>query len=228
MRSKQQEISIVIADDQFLIRSGMRHIINDLDGFRVVADVDAGADALDVIGRWMPDIVILGLLMTGRGGFEIIHLMHEKQWAVAPIVLTKYHDEELLREALELGVRGYLLKDDVKEQIEHALIQVSQGGCYYSSRLRPQVGIIRNQLRSISQHPVNWGVLTPAEQRVYELVAECKSTHEIAELLCLSPRTVDHHREHICRKLNLSGRYSLLRFALKSKSSLPELHYLNG
>jgi DNA-binding NarL/FixJ family response regulator len=158
--------------------------------------------------------------MPGRNGFEVAKEAGKMSLPVSIIFLTMYKEEDMFSAAMDLGVRGYVLKENAGSDIMDA-VRVVAGGSYYISPLISDFLVRRGEQSRLvrKQHPLLES-LTPAERRILKLISENRTSKQIADLLNVSPKTVENHRMNIVKKLNLQGAHSLLRFALEHKSSL--------
>lgn len=214
------EICIVIADDHPIYREGLRRVIERDTQLRVLAEAGDGAEALKQITACRPHVAVLDLDMPNGSGFDVARLLGERRLPVAAILLTMHNDEDAFNEALRLGVRGYVLKDSAVTEIVQAIHAVAGGGSFFSPQLSGhRARHARRNEQSFAHNP-SLNELTPAERRVLKLIAEHKTTKEIAAALFISPRTVDHHRANICAKLDLHGINALLKFAIAHKTEL--------
>ena len=214
--SSSNPTRIVIADDHPLLRSGLKQAIETESSMRVVGEAADGAAALDVIAALTPDIVILDLAMPGMGGFEVITAMQRRQLKGDVIVLTLHNEEAMLARALSLGVRGYVLKNTASTDIVTCIDAVRRGQRYTSAEVTTFLF-----KRATETKPVE-GLesLTPTERTVLRLIAEYKTSREIAADLGISHRTVENHRNNISAKLGVRGSHALVKFALRHGSSL--------
>lgn len=146
----------------------------------------------------------------------------ERNLNVSVIILTMYDEEEMFRKAVELGVMGYILKESAAHEIVQGITVVARGECYYSPMLAARALRSKENKNGSTSTAVCLESLTATEKRILSMIADYKSTSEISDALCVSQRTVEHHREHICQKLNLTGRYALVRFALEQKAMIHE------
>lgn len=213
------EIRIVIADDHPIYREGLRRVIERDPALRVVAEAGDGVEALAQIAACRPDVVALDLDMPRLDGFGVVRALSEQRHQVATIFLTMHKDEDAFNEAMQLGVQGFVVKDSAVTDIVNAIRAVASGADFISPQL--STFLLRRARRKdelAERQPLS--TLTPTEQRVLRLIAENKTTKEIAAALFVSPRTVDHHRANICAKLDLHGVNALLRFALAHKAQL--------
>ena len=212
------EIKLLIADDHPIVRQGLKQIIEaDLD-LKVIAEASDGQSALAQIKALRPDIAVLDINMPVIDGLKLAQTVHEENLAVPIILLTAHREEDLFNRALEIGVRGYVLKDSATTDIVSAIKAVA-GGQYYTSPAMSGYLVKRRNSRPPVDKP---GVkdLTPTERRILKLLADYKTSREIAEELFISHRTVQTHRANICQKLDLQGNHALMKFALEYKSEL--------
>ncbi|HEY9166210.1 MAG TPA: response regulator transcription factor [Candidatus Kryptonia bacterium] len=208
--------TVVIADDHPLFRAGVRQSLEKDNTLRIVGEVDNGADALTLIQDLKPDFAILDIQMPKLTGLEVAKRAEQIGLQTRVILLTMIDDRKIFLEAMECGVRGYVLKDSAVNEINHAIESISDDKYYIS----PSLSGLLVERRKGGHLPPELKELTPTEQRIVRLVAELKSNQEIADELFISKRTVENHKANISRKLKLDGTNSLLKLALKHKSVL--------
>ncbi|MCZ7557006.1 MAG: response regulator transcription factor [Bacteroidia bacterium] len=208
-------ISIFLADDHPIVRDGLRDILEQHDRFVIAGEAGDGEEVLRCLRINVPDVLILDIEMPKKSGLEVARAIRDEGIGVLILILTMYNQESIFNRAMDLGVMGYMLKDSAGEDVIRGIEAVLSGEYYISPALNKYV--MRGQ-KSTPQHPLS--ELTPSERKVFGLIASSRTTNQIAEELHLSPRTIEHHRERICNKLNLSGSYALLRYALENKSLL--------
>lgn len=213
-------ISILIADDHPVFRTGLRQIIERESGFTVVAECANGAEALRDLRDHRPQVAVLDMHMPEMSGLDVVLAAEEEQLPSAIMILTMFDDEFLFDSAMDHGVLGYILKDSASRDIVRAIRHVAEGRFYISPTLTDAA--LRSSHASASPPDPRYAIdrLTPAERRILHLVADNYTSTAIGEKLAVSPRTVDRHRENICKKLELSGPYALLRFALQHRAHL--------
>jgi two-component system response regulator NreC len=201
-------VTIVLADDHPVVRSGLRMLLEAEADMEVVAEADdAGAARRYVLGH-KPSVLILDLNMPGESSLELIPQIAEEMPDTAVVVLTMQNDPAFAREAMGAGARGYVLKQAAGEELVQAVRTAVAGGTY----LNPGLGA-----RIASEPPRREGPpgdLTEREAEVLRLIALGHTNNEIADKLYLSVRTVETHRAHIQQKLGLSSRAELVRYAL--------------
>jgi len=212
MSNEPNEATVLIADDHPIVRQGLRQLIETEMGFRVVAEVADGSAALESIKTQLPAVAVLDLDMPELDGFAVARRTKEMRLPVRIVVLTMYKDELHFNQAIDLGVCGYVVKESAATEIIDCLKTVVKGKEYFSPALS---SFLLNRGRQAAQQLSGIELLTPTERRVLALLAELKTTKEIASDLGVSPRTVDNHRAHICAKLELQGSHALTKFALQ-------------
>jgi DNA-binding NarL/FixJ family response regulator len=214
------EIEIVIADDHPIFRRGLKAMIESETDLKIVAEADNGEAALEAISKYEPDIAVLDLDMPKMGGFEIAQRVQEKNLAVGIIFLTMHNNQSIFNTALDLGVKGYVLKDDSLPEIIDCIRTVLHGQNYMSRPLATMFTDRGNRLTEQFENRTKLQDLSGAEHRVLKLIAQDKTSRQIADELFISIRTVDRHRANMCEKLNLRGTNALLKFAVENRSDL--------
>jgi DNA-binding NarL/FixJ family response regulator len=212
------QITVLIADDHPIFRRGLQEIIEAAPGLRLVAAVEDGERAWEAIQRDRPRVAVLDVDMPRKDGLEVARAVKEARLDVAVVLLTMHRSERLFNTALDIGVDGYVLKDSAIAEIVSA-IEVTVSGQRYVTPLLTEFLLHRRRAGAPGQgtgHP-ELAVLTDAERRVLALVADYKTSREIAQELFISVRTVDRHRANIVNKLELHGTHALLQFALAHK-----------
>lgn len=209
-------IRLVIADDHPIVRQGLRQVIEKDAGLQVVAEAGNGQAALEQIKAMQPRVAVLDIDMPIMSGFEVARALAKLPLAVEIIFLTVHCEEEFFNAALELGARGYVLKDSSVTDIAACIRAVAAGQNYVSPALTSY--LFRQRPTSRRQSGID--ALTPTERQVLKLVAEYKTSKQIAAALFISPHTVQTHRKNICVKLELEGNHALMRFALEHQSQL--------
>ncbi len=211
------ELRILIADDHPVFRRGLRMIIEAETSFKVIADVEDGNAALKQIHEQKPDVAVLDVDMPNGGGFEVVRDLQKLNLHTQIIFLTMYKDEALFNKAMDLGVKGYVLKDSAIDDIIASIKTVASGQNYISQPLATYLINRSRRQASFDQQTPSINKLTPTERRILRLIADQKTSRDIAAELFISIRTVERHRLNICDKLNLHGSNALMRFALENK-----------
>jgi len=204
--------SIVLADDQTLVREGLAAICRALPPYRVVGQCSGGAAALRMIEAQRPDIAVLDLNLPDLFTFEIVRQVRDKGLPTRTAVLSTRRDRKTVVEALRCGVNAFLLKSGSTEQLLEAFQQILEGGIYVSPQLELQK-IFSSNPKSSSYDPID--MLSAREYQVFTLLVEGIRAKEIAARLELSPKTVDTYRASLMRKLDIHDVAGLVKFALQ-------------
>jgi len=213
-------IRILLADDHPLLRRGLRQTIESEAGFEVVAEAGNGIEALRLIEQHKPQIAILDVSMPEMGGFDVASEIQKRKMDLSIIFLTMHKDKTMFNKAMELGARGYVLKDTALDEIVGAIKSVAKGHRYISAPLSSYLLQRMDRAELLAKQTPGLNHLTPTEKRVLKLVAGYKTSKEIAEELHIHYRTVDNHRTNISNKLGLQGSHSLLKFAIEHQSEI--------
>ena len=213
-------IKVMIVDDHPLFRQGLRQMIETDGRFELVAETGDGAAALQLIQEKKPAVAILDVNLPGFSGLEIAEKVQKKRLPTRLIILTMYKEEETMNRALDLGVKGFVLKENAAEDILNGLLAVSRDEHYLSPSISGYLVRRRTRAEQLIAHKPGLDDLTKAERRILKLIAEKKTSREIAAELFISPRTVEAHRANICEKLGLRGSHSLLQFALENRAAI--------
>lgn len=223
MADAKDEIRIVIGDDHPIFREGLRRVIERDPKMKIVGEAEDGQSALSLVKEHEPRIVILDIDMPGMDGLQTARAIKESRLAVEVIFLTMHNDEDLFEEAMDMGVKGYLLKDSASLEILSGIRAIAAGKSFISPALSDYLFNRASRAAQLIKRKPAIGDLTAAERKVLRLIARNKTSREIADQLFISPRTVDNHRAHISAKLGLRGAHALLKFALEHKSELSEI-----
>jgi DNA-binding NarL/FixJ family response regulator len=216
----QQEIRIVIADDHPLMRQGLRQVIEIEPHLKVVGEAANGSDALAMIEQLQPDAAILDVDMPHQDGFQVARALAATKNPAAIIFLTIHSEEQMFHAALDLGAKGYVLKDSAIDDIVTAINEVVSGRAFTSLPMTTYFTGRQNYNHVPDEQQTGLRQLTPTEHRILKLLADYKTNKHIAGELSVSPRTVETHRLRICQKLNLQGSHALMKFAVQYKSLL--------
>jgi DNA-binding NarL/FixJ family response regulator len=216
------ELQILIADDHPIFRQGLKQVIEREKGFVVVAEAENGEVALERIVEFKPQVAILDIDMPRKDGFDVIRAINEKQLQVEVIFLTMHKDEMHFNEAISLGAKGFVVKDSVADDLVHCITAVAAGQNYISPVLSSLLLTWTSRARSVDRKASALDKLTPTERQVLLLLAEYKTSKEIASALGVSPRTIENHRSNICTKLELQGTHALVKFAAEHKEEIAQ------
>ena len=216
----KNEIRILISDDHPVFRQGLRQIIETDPQLKVIAEAADGEQALAHLRNTPVDVAMLDLSMPLKDGFAIARDAYELHLTTPLIFLTMHKEEQYLYAALDLGVKGYILKDSPITEIINCIKSVVAGQEYISPALSSL--LIRRNARVAApvEDKTALQQLTPTECRVLKLIAGGRTSREIAIEMGIGVRTVEHHRSNICEKLDLRGYNALIKFAIQHQGEL--------
>jgi len=209
-----------MAEDHPMFRDGLRQIISAQSDLRLIHEAGDGEEALRVARALKPTVAILDLEMPKLSGLDVAAAIQREVLPVRVIMLTMYQEEDMFNEALDLGVLGYVLKDSAAEDILEGIRMVAAGRHYLSPSISGFLVNRKSRGEALRKAKPGLDDLTPAERRILRLIAQSKTSKEIADELGLCTRTVENHRFNIGTKLNLHGVHSLVKFAFDHKSEL--------
>ena len=215
--------SILLADDHVMFRRGVRRIIQGINDVEVVGEASDGFELLELLKKTSPQLVILDISMPNLRGLEATREIKIIDPAVKVLILTMHKDKEYLYHAFSAGAEGYLLKEDADSELISAIDTLRRGGTYISPLLSTQLADLFMQKSRPGAEPLTGPrePLTTREREIIKLIAEGKSSKEVADLLFISSRTVQHHRANIMRKLNLKKTADLVKYALQKGYTAP-------
>lgn len=216
----EPEASIVIADDHPIIRRGLRQVLEAESSFQIVAEAGDGEAALGEIEKLKPKIAVLDVDMPKLDGLGAAREIGRRKLPVDIVFLTIHADEDLFHAAMDLGAKGYILKESALEEIVQGLRAVTAGQFYVSAPLTAHLLGRRSRANSLAERHPGLNNLTPAERGILRGILEGKSSKQIGADLFIHFRTVETHRTNICQKLGLQGHNALFKFALEHKSEL--------
>lgn len=203
-------IRVVLADDHALVRDGLRAVLAREPDIQVVGEAADGRDALRVVETAKPDVAVLDLSMPLLNGLDVARQLVAQERGPRAILITMHAEDRYVLDALRAGVRGYVLKKQAAADLVRAIREVAEGRVYLS----PGVGAaVADAIRTGGPAPDER--LTPREREVLQLVAEGKTTKEIAAILKVSVKTADAHRTHLMQKLDIHDIAGLTRCALR-------------
>jgi len=208
-------ISVLIADDHAVLRDGLRMLLEAHHDIKVVADVANGRDAVYKATQLSPDVVIMDIAMPGLNGIEATRQIREVCPSTQIIILSIYSTSEHIFRALQVGARGYLLKESAGAEVVSAVRAVKSGLRYLSQKISDKVIDEYILQRSAVEDESPVARLSPREREILQLVVEGKSSVEIAEVLYLSTKTVETYRSRLMKKLDVSDIPSLVKFAIQ-------------
>lgn len=212
----EARIRVIIADDHAVVRQGIRHVLEDIDGLEVIAEAGNGDEVLGLMETATPDLLVLDISMPKKTGLEVAKELRTAGSEVAILVLSMHDDPEYVLEAVRAGADGYILKDVGPGELREAVEAVHAGREYFAERVTHQLGVaLREELERERQRS-RLEVLTAREREVLVRVANGRTNREIAEEFGISPRTVETHRERVMSKLRIRTVAGLTRFVVEN------------
>jgi DNA-binding NarL/FixJ family response regulator len=208
-------ISVFLADDHAVMRDGLRAILEAQDDIRVVGEATNGRDAARRVAELRPNVVVMDIGMPELNGIEATQRICESCPSVRVIILSMHLTGEYIRRALAAGARGYVVKEAAGAEVVQAVRAVSRGSRYLSARVSEQVLDEYPRPRTDAHADDPLSLLSPREREVLQLVVEGKTSAEIAQLIFLSPKTVETYRSRLMTKLGVSDLPSLVKFAIQ-------------
>ncbi len=216
MSSEKKTIRVVLAEDHTIVREGLRALLDVRDDIEVVAEVADGRAAVEAVAREKPDVAVLDLGMPELNGVDATRIIRTDHPGTQVLILSMHSGEEYVRPAIRAGASGYLLKGSGLSDLVAAIQAVSRGDAFFSPAIAKIVlHDSRRDGRGGGRDPQPGDALTNREREILQLVAEGKSSPEIARLLSLSVKTVEGHRGRIMAKLDVHHVAGLVRHAIK-------------
>jgi DNA-binding NarL/FixJ family response regulator len=210
---KRDPYRIVLADDHTIVRRGIKKMIEEMADLTVIGEASDGQELLSLLKILDTDLVILDISMPNLRGIEATRELKRIFPGLKVLILTMYKDNELLRHAISSGADGYVLKEDSDKELYTAIEKVRQGKVYISPRFSGGLTDDRGETKRVIFKPA-LERLTKREMEVLKLIAEGKSSKEIANLLFISVRTVENHRASIMSKLDMKKTADLVKYAI--------------
>jgi DNA-binding NarL/FixJ family response regulator len=207
-------MTIIIADDHMVIRKGLRSLLEEHKGWKVVAEAANGRETVEKAARLRPDLVVMDLSMPELNGLDATRLILKAAPSTRVLILTMHNTEELVEETLSAGARGYVLKSDTERDLITAVEAVLDNRTFFTPATSEVEGDYLGRRREeIPKFPS----LSSRERQIIQLIAEGKTNKEVADKLGISVRTAENHRARIMRKLQLRSLSDLVRHAIRNK-----------
>jgi two-component system, NarL family, response regulator NreC len=209
------KVRIVLGDDHTLVRHGLRKILEEQKDWTVVAEASDGREAVRQALSLQPDVVVLDIGMPLLNGIEATRQIARRFPSINILILSMHAEEAYITQAMKAGARGYLLKDSADTELIRAVIAVAAGKSFFSP------AVARVMLDDYVRHLTEKGIvdrfesLSEREREIFQLIAEAHSNKEIADLLSVSPATVETHRAHILQKLDVHNTAELVLYAVR-------------
>jgi two-component system response regulator NreC len=207
-------IRVLIAEDHLMVRAGIRALLEKAGDINVLDEASNGQEAVEMTRNLKPDVLIMDIMMPRMNGIQAAENIREMKLATNILLLSMYSDEGLVHQALQCGVKGYVLKSSVSDELIRAVRAVSSGQTYLSNPISEIVESV------VHPYPIGkdgdpLSNLSPREKEILQLIAEEHTSGEIAKLLVISEKTVEKHRAKLMEKLNVRNLAGLVRLAVK-------------
>ena len=211
---------VLLADDHAILRAGLRALLKDMAGVEVVGEAEDGAQALRLMRELRPDVALLDISMPRMNGLEVVARATAELPRTRIVILSMHAYEEYVQRALLAGAAGYLLKNTDPGELEQALRAVARGQTWLSPAISRTVGEVMARGQKPPAGPFE--VLSPRQREILQLIAEGRSSKEIAQQLELSVKTVESHRNELMERLGIHGVAGLVRYAIRTGIVEPE------
>jgi len=216
-------MKILVADDHAVVRAGLKQLLNSQPDMEVVGEAIDGREALEKAKAIRPDVTLLDIAMPGLSGLEAVPLIKEAVPSSAIVVLSMHEKEAYVHRAFASGALAYVLKASPSSDVLEGIRAANRGEYFLSSKMKAEV--IGRYLESRKEKPAvrGYDLLSDREQQVFRLMVEGNSTSQIADVLCVSPKTVEKHRGNVMNKLDIHDLVALVKYAIKIGIIDPEL-----
>lgn len=210
-----KRIRVLVADDHTIVRQGLVGILKASDEMEVVAEAAEGSEAVEQALKTRPDVVVLDISMPRMNGLEAARRIHEALPATRILVLTMHDDEEYVLQMVRAGASGYLLKEGAASELLAGIRALKAGKAHFGPHA---TRALAEAFQRDADRPGDpYGTLTDREREVFQLIVEGKTNAQAADVLCISPKTVDNHRTHLMEKLGVHSTAELVRYAARHK-----------
>jgi DNA-binding NarL/FixJ family response regulator len=216
----QTKLRVLIADDHPVFRKGLILAIGAESAIEIIGEAGDGQQALRLAEELAPDVIILDIEMPILNGLQVAEEIIKRHLAVDIVFLTMYKEEDMFNEAMDIGVKGYVLKESAVSDIVESIKTVAAGRYYLSPNISEFLVTRSDRARSLLKKKPQLENLTATERKVLRLISENKTSKEIGDEMNTSYRTVENHRSNICNKLEIHGSHALLKFAIENKTVL--------
>jgi len=216
-------MKVLIADDHAIVREGLKQLVNSQRDMEVIGEAEDGRQALEKAKSLRPDVTLLDIAMPGLSGLEAVCLIKEAVPDTQIVVLSMHEKEAYVHQVFASGALAYVLKASPSTDVLEAIRAAHRGEYFLSSKIRAEV--IGRYLESRKEKPAvrGYDLLSEREQQVFRLMVEGNSTNQIADVLCVSPKTVEKHRGKVMNKLGIHDLVALVKYAIKIGIIDPEL-----
>jgi DNA-binding NarL/FixJ family response regulator len=208
--TERRKISVVLADDHTILRQGLRSLLEAERDIEVIGEAANGREAIDLVMDESPDVVVMDITMPDITGLQAADVIKTRLSPSKIIILSMYGDEEYVDQAIQSGVDAYLVKETVAGELITAIREVVKGNAFFS----PSVSKVLRERQKLQFERENPSALTLREKEILQFVAVGKTSREIADILNISQRTIDKHRQQMMEKLDIRDVAGLTRYAM--------------
>ena len=210
-------IRVLIAEDHLMVRAGIRALLEKAGDIHVLGEASNGQEAVDMTEKLKPDVLVMDIMMPRMNGIQAAENIRKLRQPPPTqiLLLSMYSDKGLIYQALQTGVKGYVLKSAVSDELLNAVRSVAAGNTYLSEQVSEIVVETKTNPRSVVTEQDSFLNLSPREKEILQLIAEEHTSREIADLLVISEKTVEKHRASMMEKLNVRNLAGLVRLAIK-------------
>lgn len=207
-------VRILLVDDHALVRASLRSLLEDFENIQVVAEANDGREAAEIVGQHHPDIILMDISMPGLNGLEATRRIVKEHPNVRIIVLSMHANDTHVLQALRAGASGYVLKESAPRELQLAIEYVARGEFFLSPTISKHV--IDVYLGHADEKAGTLDELTPRQREILQLIAEGKSSKQIAQVLDTSVKTVESHRASLMARLDIHDVAGLVRYAIRN------------
>jgi two-component system, NarL family, response regulator NreC len=206
-------VTLLLADDHPIVRQGLRHLLESEPEFQIVGEAGDGVEALQLVERLKPNMLVVDMMMPGLNGLEVLRQIKKISPTTRTIVLSMQSADAYVVEALKIGAAGYVLKETGPSELINAVREVNQGNQFLSAKISER---FQDSGSTIKDTPLDaYETLTAREREILQMTVEGRTSVEIGSKLSISPRTVEEHRSNLTIKLGIKNQADLIRFAIK-------------
>jgi len=210
-------IKVALADDHALMREGLVLLLQSQEDMEVIGQASDGVEALEVARSCKPDVMLLDIGMPRMNGLETLELIRQAVPGTAVVMLSRYEKEAYVHQALKVGALGYVVKGAPSADMLEAVRSAAEGKFYLSSQVQASViGSYVEDRRAGARHGEHLENLSDREKQVFHLIVQGNTSHQIADVLCISSKTVDKHRANIGRKIGTDNPVQMVQYALRT------------
>ena len=212
----EDKIDLLIVDDHKIFRDGLKLLLSHFSFVGDILEASNGKEFLDIHDEVSPDIVLMDINMPVMGGIEATREALEKYPDLKVIVLTTFHDENYVEQMMIMGVEGYMLKRSTPDEFEAALLRVQSGGNYFSDEIVKTVAKNLQRIRTEAERKSSLPSFTQREREVLDLICQGYNNEQIADLIHVSPKTVEKHKSSLFQKTDTNNTVNLIIYAFKN------------